>query len=226
MNKENKSFLGPFIKTSVFMILFLLVLVLVKTVDVAKIGENNTDMGLSTINDAFYQQLKTINEPFYKITKYMGYMCFAVIAVFAVIGLVQLIKRKSLLKVDKDILVLGGTYIFVLLLYFFFDLVPFSVRPIIVDEAMEASFPSSHTLMAIVVMGTLIQEVILRVSNKWLKIVLCVLSLMFILVMVVLRTLSGVHWITDIVSGVLLGLSVIYLYQTILFKISSNEVKQ
>ena len=72
MNKENKSFLGPFIKTSIFMILFLLVLVLVKTVDVAKIGENNTDMGLSTINDAFYQQLKTINEPFYKITKYMG----------------------------------------------------------------------------------------------------------------------------------------------------------
>ena len=77
---------------------------------------------------------------------------------------------------------------------------------------MEASYPSSTTLLVLSVMPTLVEQVNRRLSNVTRKRIIDVASIAFSTFMVIGRMISGVHWFTDIVGGVLLsaGLFVIY----------------
>lgn len=217
-----KNYKKLFIIPCALLLAFILLFVFVKTVDVSVLGENSTNIGLTFMNKPFYESHKTLNGTFYKLSKYLGYLSFLMIAFFAGIGLIQFIKRKKFLEVDKDILILGIVYIFTLALYFFFDFVPVNVRPIIVEDPMEASFPSSHTLMGVVVFGTAIYEILKRFTNKYLKYVLTTVSGILMLLMIAFRTLSGVHWISDIVSGIVLGLFIVSLFITLDLNITRN----
>lgn len=225
MEQKNKKFISCLFSTIVWFFVFVVILIMVKYVDVDFLGENGTAIGLSTINNKFYQAHSTLNETFYKITKYMGYFCFLVMGFFALKGLIQLIKRKKLSAVDIDLLVLGGIYILTLAFYVFFELVPISFRPIIVEKPGESSFPSSHTFLTVVVMMCSILYVSIHSQNTIIKITLSILAIVFSILMIYLRALSGVHWFTDIVAGVLLGVSISFLYLTILLGIANKISK-
>ena len=81
-------------------ILYLLVCaaftVAVRVVDTAPIGYNGQTVGFSFIND-YFQKLFPYNETFYTLTQLLGYFALLVAAAFGVFGIVQLIKRKSIL---------------------------------------------------------------------------------------------------------------------------------
>ena len=117
----------------------------------------------------------------------------------------QLVKRKSLLKVDRELLGAGVLYAVVLALYVAFEKIIVNYRPVIMPDetAPEASFPSSHTLLACVVFGSaiILADTYVR-KHKARKTVRAVFAVL-ILVMVAGRLLSGVHWITDIIAGLL-----------------------
>ena len=100
--------------------LFAGLIVMLGKYDVAPIGPQGTTVGFSTINKAVHE-LTGVNMNWYYCTEWLGYAALLICALFALAGLVQLIRRKSLLKVDWAILLLGGLYLVVFGLYFFFD---------------------------------------------------------------------------------------------------------
>lgn len=151
----------------------------------------------------------------YTITDWMGLIPLVVCLMFAGIGLVQLINRRSLFKVDSDIIILGVYYVIVILAYFIFEIIPINYRPILINGIMEASYPSSTTLLVLCVMPTLIEQIQHRMSCSTLKRIITILAIAFSAFMVIGRLISGVHWFTDIVGGVLLSAGLFTIYKAV-----------
>ena len=188
--------------------------VLVKIVDVGFVSSTGSLVGFSSVNIPFSQKFG-FNPIFYKVSEVLGYLIFLVIAVFAFIGCYQLIKRKSLMKVDKDLYALAITYVFTFALYIFFDKVlVINFRPIIMagESIAEPSFPSSHTLLAVSVLGTAISECG-KIRKKSFRVSLVIVLAILMGATVLSRLFSGVHWVADIVAGILWGEVMMTLYQ-------------
>ncbi len=200
------------IKGLFLLLTFVLWTLLIITVDVKPIGVCNTDIGFSTINTWFHH-LTGVHMELYILTDWLSLIPIFVCISFAVLGGVQLIKRKSLLKVDYDILLLGLYYIVVIACYLAFEIIPINYRPILIEGIMEVSYPSSTTLLVLCIMPTLVFQISRRVDHAVAKKTINILIVIFILFMVVSRLISGVHWLTDIIGGILLsaGLSLIYI---------------
>lgn len=189
---------------------FVIWTVLVMKVDVQPAGVNGTSLGFAGINTRFHQ-LTGEHERIYRITDWLGLVPIAICAFFGVLGLVQLIRRKSLLKVDADILLLGVFYIVVILAYLIFEKIVINYRPTLFD-GMESSYPSSTTLLVLSVMPTVVFQANRRMKDGALKKAVIILSVLFAAFMVIGRLVSGVHWLTDIIGSVLLsaGLYLVY----------------
>lgn len=191
-----------------------ILIALVRLVDVAPLGAQGTSIGLSRLNK-FVFELSSVNMLWYHITDWLGITAVLTAFVFAVIGLVQLIKRRSLLKVDREILSLGGLYIAVIGLYLLFENVIINYRPIIMpgNTRPEASFPSSHTMLVCVIMGSAAILISKYIKNKSLCRVLQALCFLIICVTIIGRLISGVHWFTDIIGGILISITLLSLFQ-------------
>lgn len=198
--------------------------VLVKIVDVGFVSSTGSLVGFSSVNIPFSQKFG-FNPIFYKVSEVLGYLIFLVIAVFAFIGCYQLIKRKSLMKVDKDLYALAITYVFTFALYIFFDKVlVINLRPIIMvgESITEPSFPSSHTLLAVSVLGTAISECG-KIRRKSFRVSLVIVLAILMGATVLSRLFSGVHWVTDIIAGILWGEVMMTLYQLFSALFSKEE---
>ena len=152
----------------------------------------------------------------YTITDWLGLVPICVCMLFGCLGLVQLIQRKNLFKVDYDILILGVYYIVVIAGFLAFEVFPINYRPILIEGVMEASYPSSTTLLVLSVMPTLVFQVKRRVQNHIIKKVVSVLTTSFSACMVIGRLIAGVHWFTDIVGGILLSTGLFYMYKAVI----------
>ena len=194
-----------------------ILIALVRLVDVAPIGADGTSIGLSHLNQ-FVFDLFGVNMLWYNITDWLGVAAVLTGFVFAVTGLVQLIKRRSLLKVDREILSLGGLYIVVIGLYLFFENVIINYRPIIMPDntSPEASFPSSHTMLVCVIMGSAAMLINRYIRNKPLNRILRAVCYVIIGVTVVGRLIAGVHWFTDILGGILISVTLLSLYEEVI----------
>jgi undecaprenyl-diphosphatase len=177
---------------------------LIRTVDVQPVGVNGTDIGFAGLNTWFHR-LTGVHMSLYIITDWLGLVSVFVCMAFAAMGLMQLIQRKSLLKVDTNILLLGAYYIVVIGCYLAFEMIPINYRPILIDGRMEASYPSSTTLLVLAVMPTLVWQVWSRPSFAKYRRTLCCAATLFSAFMVAARLISGVHWLTDIIGAVLLS---------------------
>ncbi len=197
--------------------LTVILIALVRLVDVAPIGADGTSIGLSHLNQ-FVFDLFGVNILWYNITDWLGVAAVLTGFVFAVTGLVQLIKRRSLLKVDREILSLGGLYIVVIGLYLFFENVIINYRPIIMPDntSPEASFPSSHTMLVCVIMGSAAMLINRYIRNKPLNRILRAVCYVIIGVTVVGRLIAGVHWFTDILGGILISVTLLSLYEEVI----------
>ena len=97
-------------------LLFAALMLLIRFVDVRPIGPEGTSVGLSHLN-RFVFQLFGVKMLWYEITDWLGITAILTALLFAAAGLIQMIKRRSILKVDREILALGGLYIAVICLY-------------------------------------------------------------------------------------------------------------
>lgn len=195
--------------------LFAGLIVLLGRFDVAAIGPAGTKVGFSHINQLVHN-LTGVNMLWYDITDYIGYGAIAVCGCFALAGFIQMIKRRSLLKVDKEIWALGGLFIAVIGCYVFFEKYIVNYRPVIMpgETAPEASFPSSHTMLIMTVMIA-----VMIVSDKYfgkgLGVIVRILCFLITLVTVGGRLWCGVHWFTDIVGGILLSATLLFLFSAV-----------
>lgn len=197
-------------------LLTVILIALVRLVDVAPVGAQGTSIGLSSLNK-FVFELFGVNMLWYHITDWLGIAAVLTAFVFAVTGLVQLIKRRSLLKVDREILALGGLYIVVIGLYLLFENVIINYRPIFMPDNTrpEASFPSSHTMLVCVIMGSATMLMSKYIKNKRLCKALQIICFVIIGVTVIGRLISGVHWFTDILGGILISVTLLALFEEI-----------
>lgn len=192
--------------------LFGLFTVLVKTVGVAPASPSLAPVGFSTINGAVFDFLGT-SELAYNVSEVLG-LCILMIPIgFALFALYEWIKRKNLFLVDRDLFVLFGAYAFTVLLYCFFEIVVINYRPILMEGALEASYPSSHTLLAVVILGTGIEQFRRRISKMPLKMILLTAIELLLILTVAFRLLAGVHWATDIFASLLLGSAIVCIYR-------------
>lgn len=163
----------------------------------------------------FFHELTGVHMSLYVITDWLGLVPVGVGLGFAILGLIQWIKRKHILKVDYSILVLGGFYIAVMAAYVLFEELVINYRPILINGFLEASYPSSTTLLVLCVMPTAVMQLNTRIENGMLRKFAAGVISAFMVFMVAGRLVSGVHWFSDIVGGVLLSAGLVKLYQTI-----------
>lgn len=204
-----------FFLTGILFFLFAVFTMVVAKVDVQPVGANRSYVGLASLN-RFIFELSGVNLLWYDITNWLGVIAILFAFGFAVLGLIQLIKRKSLLKVDSSILLLGGFYILVIAAYIFFENIIINYRPIILHTGLEASYPSSHTMIVISIMVTAMMQFhrLLAAHKIWL-VILDTISVLLIAVTIGGRLISGVHWFTDIVAGVILSAAFVMLYYSL-----------
>ncbi len=193
------------------LVLFVLWTVVVSLIDKQSIGPNGSVVGLATLNGAFHK-LTGVHLSLYDLTDLLSIIPFIFIAGFAVLALVQWIKRKSLGKVDYSLFCLGGFYVVVMAIFLMFEKVVINYRPILIEGVLEASYPSSTTMLVMCVFPTAIMQLGERIKNKSLRIIVSLLIAAFTAFMVVCRLISGVHWITDIIGGALLSTGLVTLY--------------
>ena len=182
------------------------------------------EVGFSGMNLAVHESLG-FKESWYTVSEYLGYVAFLPVAVFALMGLWQLVKGKSLKKVDGDIYCLAVTYVIMLVLYVVFDKLPICYRPVLIENELETSYPSSHTMLAVCIMGTTMLQLASRVHKQALKVVLMATCALLGILIVVSRFLSGAHWTTDILGSLLISAAVVTFYSAMTAFIKEHEAK-
>ena len=193
------------------LISFVIWTIAVSFVDVQPIGPNGSSVGFSTINE-FFHNLTGVNFDLYIITDWLGLVPVLICMAFAIVGFVQLISRKSLFKVDFSILTLGVFYIVTIAVYLFFEYFVVNYRPVLINGYLEASYPSSTTMLVMCVMPTALIQFNNRIKNKIFNKSVNIIIVGFIIFMVIGRLISGVHWISDIIGGALFSAGLVMMY--------------
>lgn len=201
--------------------LFFLLILLLKTVDVKAVGPLGSSVGLSALNSGFFK-VTGQNDFFYKLSEGIGFIALLTAAFFAFLGLLQLVKGRKLSAVDKDLYLLAGFYAVVLILYLLFDVIVVNYRPVLEDGALAASFPSSHTVLGITFLGAAALEFRLRLADERLRRIVVGVCQLLVLLIVLARLLSGQHWLTDIIGGVLLGSALILAFDVALQRFANG----
>ena len=182
-------------------------------IDVQPIGPRGSAVGFATLN-GFVHDFTGTHMTLYIITDWLGLVPVAFGLGFAVLGLVQWIRRKSILKVDRSILILGGFYVVTLAAYLFFESCVVNYRPVLIDGYLEASYPSSTTLLVLCVMPTAMMQLRQRIRQPIFRKCVSISITAFIAFMVIGRLVSGVHWLTDIIGGILLSAGLVMMYDS------------
>jgi len=206
--------------------LFIIFTVLVKTVDVEAIGPEGSVVGFAKLNSIVRDMVGT-NDICYKISKYAGLFSILICGLFGIKGFIELVTKKSLFKVNYKIVALGLYYIITIAFYVIFTFVAVNYRPVLEDGALEASYPSSHTMLAICVIAGVVMYA--KGFKKAKAPVLCwAVCILYIAMAVVTRVLSGVHWFTDIIAAIILSMAIIPLYPVLCSLVKSlwNKINQ
>ena len=193
---------------------FVLWTALVRLTDVQVIGPRESAVGFATVNKVFHD-LTGVHMSLYIITDWLGLVPIGVAMGFAILGLAQWVRRKRLLQVDRSILALGGFYLAVIMVYVFFEMVVINYRPVLIDGFLEASYPSSTTMLVLCVMPTAIMQLNARIRNRGIRRCVAFAIAAFTAFMVIGRLASGVHWLSDIVGGALVSSGMVMMYHAI-----------
>lgn len=193
---------------------FLLWTIALRVVNVEAIGPEGSTVGFATLN-SFVKELTGVHMALYTITDYLSIIPLGFVAAFALLGLAQWIKRKKLSRVDHSILILGAFYFFVFALFILFEMLAINYRPVLINGVLEASYPSSTSMLVICVMSTAAMQLNERLSEAAYRRCATCAIIFFTAFMVLGRLISGVHWFTDIVGGVLLSTGIVLLYYSV-----------
>ena len=211
MERKTKT---QFISGISLFVLFIIFTISLTFVDMKPIGPQGSYVAYATVNKTIHSLLGT-NMILYHITDWAGVVAIFIAFGFAILGLVQWIKRKNILKVDKNILLLGIFYIVVFSAYIFFEFNVINRRPVLLNGILEASYPSSTTMLAMCILPTAVIQFNYLIKNSTVRNTVSILCILFTAFMVLGRLICGVHWFTDILGGMLFSISVNLIYSSV-----------
>lgn len=209
MNRENQK---HFFISACLLAAFGLWTMAVCLVDVQAIGPQESAVGFAAMN-RFFHRFTGVHMFLYAITDWLSLIPLMLAAGFSVLGLAQWIRRKSILKVDRSILVLGGFYIVVIAVFILFEVLVVNYRPVLIEGVLEASYPSSTTMLVMCVMPTARMQIDARIKTHSVRRCACLAIDVFTASMVIGRMVSGVHWFSDIIGGTLLSAGLVMAYR-------------
>ena len=221
--KEKRKADRTLIAAIILFAVFIVFTASVKLADVRAIGPEGSEVGYAALNGAI-ADLVGVHMSWYKITNLLGYFALLICACFAVLGAVQLVRRKSIKKVDPEILALGGFYVAVLAFYALFEVISVNFRPVLIDGELEASYPSSHTMLAVCVFisAIFVLRRLFKGEKRFLLGSECAFTVLTA-VTIIGRVVSGVHWFTDIIGGCLLSAALIVCFRFVLSLIDKRR---
>ena len=211
---KNKSLI-QIILGAVSIVAFVLFTISLTCVEKQPIGPDGSSVAYATVNGAIHSFLG-VNMTLYNITDWGGLVTIFIALTFAIVGLAQWIKRKNILKVDSSILLLGVYYVIVFSAYIFFEFVVINRRPVLINGYLEASYPSSTTMLAMCIMPTTVIQTNRLIKSGVLKKSCAILCILYEIFMVIGRILSGVHWFTDILGGALFSTGIYLIYRGVI----------
>ncbi|MBO5572630.1 MAG: phosphatase PAP2 family protein [Clostridium sp.] len=192
-------------------VVFVLLTVALLIVDVQPIGPMESHVGFAALN-GFISRTFPESQFWNTVAKVLGILLLLIAAFFAGLGAKQLYERRSIRRVDYDLLALGAVYGADLILYVLFEKLVINYRPVLEDGELAASYPSSHTLLAVTIGLTAIVEVQLRVRDMQKQQLLRILLAVLMIATICAKLLAGVHWFTDIIASIILGTSISLAY--------------
>lgn len=214
-----------YITTAVLFALFIIFTIIIATVDVQSIGPNDSLVGLASINGSMFTKLGT-SDIWGKVTDIICVISIMTAIPFAILGIIQLIKEKRIKSVDAKILMLGIFYVVVIIVYIIFEVLIVNYRPILVDGVLEASYPSSHTMIVICFLSSTILLINKLINNKLLIIATDVVGIVLMIIAVVGRLLSGMHWFTDIIGSLLISAALTMLLYSVIVTVENNSIEK
>lgn len=219
---KNKKY---FIAGIILICAFIIWTILIQIVDVKPIGQDETKTGFALLNSCFHK-ITGVNLSLYHVTDWLGLIPIVFCLIFGITGFIQLIRRKNLFKVDYFVTLSGIYYIIIILLYLLFEMIPINYRPVLISGVMESSYPSSTTLLVASVMPSVSLLIKRRIKAEFIRRFTDVSVTIFILFVVIGRTLSGVHWITDIIGAVLLSAGLFLIYKWIILFMDERRLNR
>ena len=213
--KKNKQY--RLYSTIAFFLLFIFWTVALCLIDRQAIGPMESVVGLANLNAAAHTKIG-VHMFLYELTDHLSVIPIAIMLAQAIIGAVQLIKYRSIRKVNREIICIGIVYAILFAVFIFFEILPVNYRPILIEGNLEASYPSSTTLLLMTVMGCCSVALRSKSSKFDIRSLLSTVSFIFAVFMVVSRIISGVHWITDILGGLFFSIGLISLYAYLIQK--------
>lgn len=200
-----------YISTGILFLCFLLFTIAVLVFDVKPIGPKGSAVGFASLNESF-NKINGSSSVWYEISDYLGYAALGIALGFALFGLWQLIKRRSFKKVDGEIWLLAALYADLAICYILFEFLKVNYRPVLEDGELAASYPSSHCMLAVVIFGSAIYMLRNYIGNKTVCNIAVIVVILMLAVTIAGRVLAGVHWLTDIIGGLLLGSALLSLF--------------
>lgn len=218
---KNKNLRNYIITSSLFLI-FVIFTLLVKFVDVSKIGPMESEVGFSKINEFVFNSIPsfTICDLFSDLILFGS---LALVGLYMVLGIVQAVKRKNLFKVDPEIKSFAIVVLLIICSYILFEFITINHRPILEDGKLAVSYPSTHTLLSLSILGCTLINLPYLIKNKNLKICGVIAISIIMTATVVLRLFAGVHWLTDIIGGIILSLAITYFFYTLKTKLTPSN---
>ena len=197
-------------------LLFMLFTVLVDRFDVKPIGPEGSLVGFAGINRYILEIVGM--HPFWNtVTNLCGIVSVLVALLFAMIGVFQLIRGKSIRSVDARIIRLGLFYMILLIFYILFECIVINHRPIMIEGSLEPSYPSSHVMLVMCIMlSAVIQVGTMYPEKRYLYAAVRMMAVLLTGITVWGRVLAGVHWFTDIVGALLISASMVVFYWALL----------
>ena len=190
---------------------FTLAVAVLDTAVVTYASGDTAEIGFASLNQSTFDAIGE-SAFFYDLTELLGVIALGVAAVFACVGLYQLFKKRRLFAVDHELLLLAVFYVLVGVCYVFFEIVEINYRPVLVEGILEASYPSSHSMLACCIFASAPLAAHRLIESRPLHITVTALCGLLAAVTVIGRLLSGVHWLTDIIGAVLLSAALVTLY--------------
>lgn len=212
-----------FLLTVILLVGFLIYTMCVMYVDAKPMGLDGTKIGFASLNVPIHQFLG-FNKAFYYLSKGIGVITFIVAGFFAALTVIEMFIRKGIFKADQSLYALCVIYVLVIIAYVLFDKLAINFRPIDMGEGLEPSYPSTHTMLAVVVFVTGAIQLKYRLDESVIKRTVIIVLYALNGLMILFRMLSGVHWFTDILGGVIIGAVFISLYINMLSFINDKKV--
>lgn len=122
------------------------------------------------------------------------------LAIFVCLGIYQWVTRKSLKKVDPELLWMPLPLALMALTYLIFEYIfVLNTRP---NGSGEPSFPSTHVMVVTTIFFLVTMILPKYVKNKTARVILEVLMVIMIGLNATGRVLANMHWPVDVIGGI------------------------